>query len=155
MVAVLRHHRVDHHPVARQSLFDDPGRRRGRRHAAFPAALADALFALGHHHEVFGGLDVQLLAGLVADHRRRLAAGLAGALFRRAGDHAFHTRQFGRQFLPSWMFAALRPCRRQRLALALRTNLQAAHPGLQFQKLQLRGVELLAAGAVLLDPLQP
>ena len=53
------------------------------------------------------------------------------------------------------MFAALRPCRRQWLALALRADLQAAHPGLQFQKLQLRGVELLAAGAVLLDPLQP
>ena len=53
--------------------------------------------------------------------------------------------------------AALRLCRRrgQRLALALRADLLAAHSGLQFQKFQLRGVQLLAAGAVLLDPLQP
>jgi hypothetical protein len=44
--------------------------------------------------------------------------------------------------------------RRQRLALALRQDLGVAHPGLQIQQLELRIVEFLAAGSVLLDPLQ-
>ena len=44
--------------------------------------------------------------------------------------------------------------RRQRLALALRLDFGVAHSGLQFQQLQLRIAEFLAAGSVLLDPLQ-
>ena len=42
----------------------------------------------------------------------------------------------------------------KRLALALRLDLGVAHPGLQIQQLELRIVEFLAAGSVLLDPLQ-
>src|ERR1035437_6206342 len=52
MIAILGDHRVDHHTVAHQTLFDDSRRCRGRDHAAFLAALAGALFALGHHHAV-------------------------------------------------------------------------------------------------------
>jgi len=39
-------------------------------------------------------------------------------------------------------------------ACALRLDFHLAHSGLQFQKFQLRGIELLAAGTVFLDALQ-
>jgi hypothetical protein len=107
MVAVFGDHCVDHHPVADQALFDDPRWNGGRRHAAFLAMFAGALFALGHHHEVLGGLRIQLLADVVSNHRCRLAASRTGALFRRAGNHALHTRQVGGQFLPAWMWTGL------------------------------------------------
>src|ERR1035437_9005596 len=156
VIAILGHHRVDHHTVAHQALFDDPLRRRGRDHPGFLAALAGALFAFGHHHEVLRRLHVQLFAHVVADDRLDLAASLAGALFRRAGDHSLHAWQDGGQLLPPRMLTALLLFgrRRQRLALALCLDLDVAHPGFQIQQLELRVAELLAARTVLLDPLQ-
>src|SRR5208337_861187 len=153
MVAILRHHRVDHHPVADQTLFDDPRWNRGRRHADFLAMLAGALFAFGHHHEVLGGLDIQLLADVVANHRRGLAASRTGALLRRTGNHALHTWQAGGQFLPAWVFAALLVLRgrRQRLPLAFRLDLDIAYSRLESQQVELRIAELLAPRTVLLD----
>src|ERR1035437_7208564 len=56
------------HLIADQTLFDDPRWNWGRRHAAFLAMLAGALFALGHHYEVLGGLYIQLFADVVANH---------------------------------------------------------------------------------------
>src|ERR1019366_8106810 len=156
MIAILGDHRVDHHTIAHQTLFDDPRRCRCSDHTAFLAALAGALFALGHHHEVLRRFHLQLFADIVADHHRRLAASLAGALFRRAGDHSLHARQRGGQLLPSGMFAApeLLRSRRQRFALALRLDFGVTPPRVQNQQLELRIAEFLAARAVLLDPLQ-
>jgi len=93
----------------------------------------------------------------VADDHRLLAASLAGALFRRTGDRSLHARQAGGQLLPPGMFAA--PLwfrgRRQWLAPAFRLDFGIAHPGLKIQQLELCVAEFLAAGSVLLDPLQP
>ena len=155
MVTIFGDHRVDHHPVADQSFVDDPRRHRGGDRAGLLAVLAGALFALGHDHEVAGRFDVQLLADVVADDRGRLPAGWAGALLRSAAQHAFHAWQSGGQLLPSRMWAAGPDGRGDRLALALGLHFDAAHPGLPFQQFQLRGVELLARRAVLLDPLEP
>jgi hypothetical protein len=58
MIAILRNQDIDHHPVADQALVDDPDRQRRRRHAAFRTAPAGALLALGHHHEIAGGLHI-------------------------------------------------------------------------------------------------
>jgi hypothetical protein len=55
------------------------------------------------------------------------------------------------------MLASLWPLflqRRQRLALALRLDLGVAHSRLQIQQPELCIAEFLAAGSVLLDPLQ-
>ncbi len=117
--------------------------------------LAGPLFALGHDHEVLGRLDVQLLADVVADHDGGLAASLAGALFRRAGDHSLHARQPGGQLLASGMRTGFPVRRRQRLAFAFRLDFDVAHSWFQFQEFQLRRVELLASRTVLLDPLEP
>ncbi len=130
----MYHHRIDHHPVADQTSFDDPRRNRGRRYAAFFAAPTGALFTLGRHHEVLGRLDIQLFADIVADDILGLSAGWAGALFRSSGNHALHARQRGRQLLASRTGAGRWTLRwnRQRFALALRLNFDVAYPRLQF-----------------------
>ena len=48
----------------------------------------------------------------------------------------------------------VRRCR-QRLANAFRLDFDVAHSRFEFQQAELRFAELLAAGTVLLDPLQP
>src|SRR5258708_1186803 len=111
MVAILRHHRVDHYPapdhtlahnpprhlrphlvdpypVADQTLVDDPRGQRRRDYTALRAELAGALLALGHQHEVLGRLHIQLLALLIADDCRLPATSPARALLRRAGNHS-------------------------------------------------------------------
>jgi hypothetical protein len=152
MVAIFGDHCVDHHPVADQALFDDPRRSGGRRHSAFLAMLASALFALGHHHEVLGGLHIQLLADVVSNHRCRLAASRTGALLRCAGHHALHTRQLGGQLLSTWMRTglAVRGCR-QRLTKTFRLDFDTAHSRLESQQVELCIAELLAARTILLD----
>ncbi len=155
MIAVLGHHRIENHPVTYQTLVDDPRRQRRRHHRRHFTVLAGPLFALGHRHEIPGRLYIQLFAGVIADHHRRLPAGLAGALLGRAGNHPLDPRQIGRQFLPPRMRAPVLLRRRQRLAFALRLDLDVADPGLQIQQVQLRVAQLLAGRAVLLDSLQP
>ena len=140
MIAVLGHHRVDHHPVADQTLLDDPRRHRRRRHAALFALLAGPLLALGHQHEVLGRLHIQLLALVVADHRRFRAAAAAGALFRRAGNRSRSTR--GRSAGNSWRPGCLRLASFAEAGNGSRSlsawTFDIAHAGLQLQQLQLR-----------------
>src|SRR5665213_2242432 len=100
---ILIEHRVDDDPVRYQALRDDLFRKRRRDDRVLLATLAGTLLAPGLQHEVSGRLDIELLALVIADDSALLAAVLADALLRRAGDHPLHTWQFRRQRLPSGM----------------------------------------------------
>src|SRR5664279_6260070 len=145
--------RIDHHLVANQRLLDDPLRQGRRYHASLLALLAGALLALGHQHKVFRRIDIQLLAFLVADHRRFPAAAAAPALLRRAGHDLLHPRQILRQGLPARMLAPWFPACGFRLALALGLDFGTADARLQLQQLQLLVGELFAARPILRNPL--
>ena len=105
MIAVLGDHRVDHHAVTGQTLFDDA--RRKLRHGDTGARFTSPLLALDHTHEPLRGLAIQHFAFVVADDRGLLPAALA--VFVRARDDFLLTRQIIRQ----------RPSSRMRLALTL------------------------------------
>src|SRR5262249_55804032 len=100
MIAILADHRVDHHPIADQTLVDDPCRGRSCDDAPVTAA-ATPLLASGHQDEVLGWLYIQLLALLVADDFGRLATVRATGRFRRTRDYTFYPRQICGECLPS------------------------------------------------------
>src|ERR1700736_1546673 len=66
-------------------------------------ALQARFFALGHHHEIFSRLHVELLALLVTDHTVFFTAVSAHTLFRGAGKYLFDARQVCRQLLTARM----------------------------------------------------
>ena len=156
IVTIFGDHRVDHHPVTRQALVDDPRCERRRGDAAFLTERTRSFLALGHQHKVAGRFHIQLLASVIADHCCLLAAGSAGALFRCAGQHFLPPRQVRGQFLPARMFALVRFIRPGRFcfAFALRLDLYIAHARLPLQQLQLRVAQLLASRSILGDQLQ-
>src|SRR6059058_5681012 len=110
--------------------FRDAARRQRRAaNALFFTGLAGALFALGHHHEVLGRLNLQVLALLIADDGGWLATLAANALLGRAGDEPFHPGQLGRQGLAARMRARRglgRARRNERFTLALGGHLSDA-----------------------------
>jgi hypothetical protein len=69
----------------------------------FFALFAGSLFALGHHHEVFSRLHIELLALLVTDHTVFFTAVTAHTLLRGAGYELFYARQVCRQLLTARM----------------------------------------------------
>ena len=79
---------IEDYLVADQALLDDPRRQQHGHHTAFFAPLACTLFALRHQHEILRRLNIQMLALFIANHRCRLPAAAAHALFRRARNHA-------------------------------------------------------------------
>src|SRR5215813_8089578 len=103
MTAVLVHHRLDHHSIADQSLFDDPLPKRCRHNSA-STTPARSLLALGHLHEVLGRFHLLLLTDLVTNHDLLLPTNTASTLFRRASNHPFYTWQVRRQWLPARVF---------------------------------------------------
>ena len=103
MAAVLVDQRLDHHPIANQSLFDDPLRGWRRNHTTSTTATG-SLLSLGHLYEVLGWLYLQLLTFLVTDNQFLLATNAAPTLFCRTNDHLFHPRQVRRQCLTARMF---------------------------------------------------
>src|SRR5665213_313099 len=127
---------------------------RGRFH--WPkAGGTQGKIVLSHEEFAIYGLNVQLLALFVADHRRRLATASTHTLLGRAGNHALHARKIRRQRLAARMLALLLvwSCW-QRPPLTLCRDFQVADSGLQFQQFQLLAGQLLAARSVLRDPLQ-
>jgi hypothetical protein len=71
--------------------------------ALFFTFFAGTLFALGHHHEVFGRFDIELLALLVTDHTVFFTAVAAHTLLRATGNDLFYARQVCRQLLTARM----------------------------------------------------
>ena len=147
---------VDDDPVRDQALGDDPHRQRRHRYSLLFTCLAGAFLAFGHLHEVLGRLHFQYFADFVADHFRPRPAASAYALFRRTGNHSLHAGKTGRQSLAARMLASLLLFRRggQRGAFALGGHFNVADARLELQQLQLQIAKLLAARAVLGDPLQ-
>ena len=105
VIGILADHRIDDDPITSQTFLDDPNRCRCTCNALFFTPFAGALFALGHHHEVFGRLHIELLARLVADHSGFFSALSANTLLRGAGDDLFDARQVRGQFLTARMLA--------------------------------------------------
>src|SRR5260370_1410998 len=81
----------------------DPTPSRRALNAVFFTGFAGPLFALGHHHEIFSRLHIELLALLVTDHTVFFTAVSAHTLFRGAGNHLFDARQVCRQLLTARM----------------------------------------------------
>ncbi len=89
MIAIFRHHRVDHHRVAGQSLLHNA--RRQFRHRDAGTFSTSAFFAFRHPHEPARWFHVQHFAFVVADDRCCAPTVLAVRL--RACNHAFDARQ--------------------------------------------------------------
>jgi hypothetical protein len=67
VITVFAHNRVNDHTVTDKAFGDDARWKRCGLCALFFATTAGALLSLGYKHEVLGGFDVQLFAGLVAN----------------------------------------------------------------------------------------
>jgi hypothetical protein len=68
VIGIFADHRIDNDPITGQGFLNDPNRRRRALNALFFTVFAGTLFALSHHHEVFGRFHIELLALLVTDH---------------------------------------------------------------------------------------
>ena len=99
----------------------------------FFTVFAGTLFALGHHHEVFGRFDVELLALLVTDHPGFFTAVAADTLLWAAGDDLFDPWQVGRQFLAARMFPGLFERQLELLAFTLGLYFCTADPRFELQ----------------------
>jgi hypothetical protein len=145
MVRVLGDHRLDHYPIAGQSLLHDARRHWRHRYRAGLAAAAGTLFTLDHPHEVPCRLDIHQFVLVVTDYGR-LCAALPASLFR-AANHFLDPRQILRQALPPRMRPALTRWRRsQRRTLRLRRYfIQRGARFLVGQQLQLQITQCLAA----------
>src|SRR5271157_5753930 len=103
VIAVLADDRVDDDAITRQTLLDDPGWQRGRKHSKFLTRPASPFLSFRDQHEVLRRLHIQLGTLLVADHDSFFAATLAHALIRRARQDPLYARKFRRQFLAARM----------------------------------------------------
>src|ERR1700682_4280867 len=103
MIGIFADYRIDYDPITGQTFLNDPNRRRRALNALFFTGFAGTLFALGHHHEIFSRLHVELLALLVTDHTVFFTAVSAHTLFRSAGNDLFDARQVSRQLLTARM----------------------------------------------------
>jgi len=110
-------------------------RRQQRRHLT---VLAGSLLALGHRHEIPGRLDIQLFAGVTADHHRRLPAGFAGVLLGRGAQSPARPVADRPAVPAARMRAPVLLRRRQRLALFEHTHSPLPSKDVELNILELR-----------------